>query len=59
ILNREPREPELIASVNFLEQQTIRLTPPEGTAAEIDPVERSRENLIHALMNHNDFVTVR
>jgi hypothetical protein len=24
-----------------------------------DPVERARENLVHVLMNHHDFVTVR
>ena len=59
VLNREPRKAELTASLVFLEQQANRLTTTDGTAAAIDPVVRSRENLIHALMNHNDFVTVR
>ena len=59
VLNREPREAEVAASLTFLEQQAMRLTPADGTASDINPVERSRENLIHALMNHHDFVTVR
>ncbi len=59
VLNRDPRENELAASIGFLEQQAERLTPSDGSAAPFDPNERSRENLIHALMNHNDFVTVR
>lgn len=59
VLNCEPIEAELAASLTFLEQQASRLTPTDGTAPTTDPVERSRENLIHALMNHNDFVTVR
>ncbi len=59
VLNREPRENELSASIGFLEQQAGRLTPTDGSTAPFDPGERSRENLIHALMNHNDFVTVR
>lgn len=59
VLNREPREAEVAASLTFLEQQAMRLTPADGTVTDINPVERSRENLIHALMNHHDFVTVR
>ena len=59
VLNREPRENELSASIGFLEQQAGRLTPTDGSTAPFDPNERARENLIHALMNHNDFVTVR
>jgi hypothetical protein len=31
----------------------------DGTKPAADPVVRARENLVHALMNHNDFVTVR
>ena len=59
VLSREPRENELSASLGFLEQQAGRLTPTDGSTVSFDPGERSRENLIHALMNHNDFVTVR
>lgn len=59
VLNREPLDAEMAASLNFLEQQTARLTPEVGTEAAFDPVIRARENLVHALMNHNDFITVR
>lgn len=59
VLTREPRADELVASVTFLQQQAARLTPPAGMTATIDPATRARENLIHALMNHNDFVTIR
>ena len=59
VLNREPRAQERSASIGFLEQQAGRLTPTDGSAAAFDPHERSRDNLIHALMNHNDFVTIR
>ena len=59
ILNRESRNVEMAASLSFLEQQTARLMPATGTDAAFDPAVRARENLVHALMNHNDFVTVR
>ncbi len=59
VLNREPRAQERSASIGFLEQQAGRLTPTDGSAAAFDPHERARDNLIHALMNHNDFVTIR
>jgi hypothetical protein len=59
ILNREPREQELNACSIFLEQQADRLKPPDGSDSKMDTAMRARENLIHALMNHNDFVTVR
>ena len=59
VLNRAPGEAERVASLNFLEQQTRRITPVAGTESAFDPAVRARENLVHALMNHNDFVTVR
>lgn len=59
VLNRRPRPQELTASRTFLEQQSRRLQPAGGATAAADPELRSRENLVHALMNHNDFVTVR
>jgi hypothetical protein len=59
VLNRAPGEAERVASLNFLEQQTMRITPVAGTESAFDPAMRARENLVHALMNHNDFVTVR
>ncbi len=59
VLNREPREQELMASQKFLDDQTSRLRGFSGASTEFEPAERARENLIHALMNHNDFVTIR
>ena len=59
VLNREPREQEMLASLRFLTEQTGRLTELEGMTSGLVPFERARENLLHALMNHNDFVTLR
>jgi hypothetical protein len=59
VLNREPRERESEASIRFLEQQSERLMRSDATAAKVVGADRARENLVHALMNHNDFVTVR
>ena len=59
VLNREPREEELTASLKFLEQQAIRLIEFNGASPGLVPAERARANLLHALMNHNDFVTIR
>lgn len=55
ILCRPPSEQENTMSVEFLAAQRQTLA-----AAKIaDPISRSRESLVHALLNHNDFVTVR
>lgn len=59
VLNREPRDEELTASLKFLEQQASRLMEFDGSSPGLVPAERARENLLHALMNHNDFVTIR
>lgn len=59
VLNREPRDEELTASLKFLEQQASRLAEFDGASPGLVPAERARENLLHALMNHNDFVTIR
>jgi hypothetical protein len=63
ILNRYPTPQELQASVDFLQTQSKRLAEVGQAAAGADSVSepdtRARENLVHALMNHNDFVTVR
>jgi hypothetical protein len=56
--------------VKFLREQSstlqsgAKLTPIAGgekpaLAASSDPVQRARENLVHVLYNHNDFVTIR
>ena len=60
VLNREPREAEFQASKEFLQEQSVRLVAAKSeSTADFDAAVRSRENLVHALMNHNDFVTVR
>jgi hypothetical protein len=53
VLSRAPSEPEVAASQRFLASQR------ELAKAAPDPPAKSRESLVHALLNHNDFVTVR
>ena len=53
VLSRPPTELELAASKRFLAvQRELAKTSPDAGA-------NSRESLVHALLNHNDFVTVR
>ena len=59
VLNREPREQELKAAEQFLGDQTLRLSGFSEVSSAFAPDQRARENLLHALMNHNDFVTIR
>jgi hypothetical protein len=69
VLSRPPTPDELAECVAFLEQQAERLSrtptkPPAGAAQDgrtpsADPALRARENLVHVLLNHHDFVTVR
>lgn len=70
VLSRPPTVEESAACVQFLHEQTAllsagkKLTASDGAAvssvpAAADPAQRARENLIHVLMNHNDFVTIR
>jgi hypothetical protein len=70
VLCRAPSDAELDACREFMAQQTelFRNADPksltvaaaaESVAASNDPVVRTCENLVHALVNHNDFVTVR
>jgi hypothetical protein len=70
ILSRPPTAGELAECTSFVAAQTARYSQPEGLtkfstggAAHIppsnDPHQRARENLIHVLLNHNDFVTLR
>jgi mono/diheme cytochrome c family protein len=69
-LGRPPTEKELAESTSFLRQQkTLFVSPkgltllPAGTASAVPPSQepslRARENLVHVLFNHNDFVTIR
>lgn len=70
ILNREPSDEERQECLNFLESQTkrfadkSRLTSSGGAisthvAPSAIPHLRARENLVHVLLNHNDFITIR
>lgn len=66
VLNRLPRGVEAAASLAFLErqaklfeQQRAELGKGSVDAPAADPILRARENLVHALFNHTDFVTVR
>jgi hypothetical protein len=70
VLGRPPEEREVEACLAFLARQRPLLVErsslhsPGGAekatvAASPDPALRAREDLIHVLMNHNDFVTVR
>jgi hypothetical protein len=70
ILGRAPSAHELTLCDQFLERQAARLADrsgltsfSEGQASKVapaaDPASRAREDLVHVLMNHNDFVTIR
>ena len=70
VLSRPPTVEEQAACVQFLHEQTSLLSggkkltalvgaPVSRVAAAADPAQRARENLIHVLVNHNDFVTIR
>jgi len=70
LLSRPPADEELAACQEFLVDQAAVLADPTtltrfvgGEAPEIEPAadaqDRARENLVHVLMNHNDFVSVR
>jgi hypothetical protein len=70
VLGRLPTAAEQNASAGFLTRQ-VRLFEQQKSAIQAaskaagsdgpssEPVMRARENLLHALLNHNDFVTVR
>ena len=70
VLSRSPTPAERVACVGFLATQSRLLADPKkltafaaGEAAGVkpsaDPHQRAREDLVHVLLNHNDFVTVR
>ncbi|MCA9231410.1 MAG: PSD1 domain-containing protein [Planctomycetales bacterium] len=70
ILARPPAEQELSLCLEFLAKQSATLAETDsltifrgGSEAAVkpatDPLQRAQENLVHVLMNHNDFVTVR
>ncbi|WP_203329011.1 PSD1 and planctomycete cytochrome C domain-containing protein [Candidatus Laterigemmans baculatus] len=70
VLSRPPRAAEVQLCLEFLDRQQrlladpAQLTASAGKAAPQlapaeDPAVRARENLLHVLLNHNDFVTLR
>ena len=69
ILSRSPSTAEIQACQEFLaEQATAAISPggatfPAGNPLRrppaADPHQRAREDLVHVLFNHNDFVTIR
>jgi hypothetical protein len=68
VLSRPPTDQELAECAGFLGrqaqryQQTRHDAPRGNQDAKVpatDPALRARESLVHVLMNHNDFVTVR
>ncbi|MGO9920074.1 MAG: DUF1553 domain-containing protein [Isosphaeraceae bacterium] len=70
VLGRSPTSQEQAACADYLIAQArrlsnrSRLTPfTAGRASSVlpatDPAERAREDLVHVLLNHNDFVTIR
>ncbi len=71
ILSREATPDELALCGKFLAEQAELLSDPASLTpfaaagknaaipASSDPAQRARENLIHVLFNHNDFVTIR
>jgi hypothetical protein len=70
VLGRLPTHDETTACADYLSEGAKKLANlsglarfPSGLAAAVppsnDPRQRARENLVHVLFNHNDFVTVR
>ena len=70
MLCRPPTAEELATCLVFLDEQAAALADSKsltafaaGPAASVspanDPQQRARENLVHVLLNHNDFVTIR
>jgi hypothetical protein len=70
VLARSPTETERQACEGFIREQSNRLSNRSeldafgaGDAGPVppswDPAQRARENLVHVLINHNDFVTIR
>ncbi len=70
ILGRRNTDEELTACREFLKSQAKRLeqlselksiksVAKVGVPAAKDPAQRARENFVHVLFNHNDFVTIR
>ena len=70
VLCRPPSAAERAECDKFLTDQAARFADPKlltqfstGTPSHVpaatDPQQRARENLVHVLLNHNDFLTIR
>lgn len=70
VLSRPPTAAERAECDKFLTDQSQRFADPKlltqfstGTPSHVpaasDPQQRARENLVHVLLNHNDFLTIR
>src|SRR5262249_16650120 len=69
VLSRPASDAEMAECTAFLDKQTQTHAQTAekpaagaeagGKAPSLDPAVRARENLVHVLMNHHDFVTVR
>ena len=70
LLARKPSDIERSECRQFLEHQSKLLSQPDKLTTftggprtvpppAVDPKVRARENLVHVLINHNDFVTIR
>ena len=68
VLARVPTADELAECTTFLQQQAERYrgqgktagtNDAEGRLPSPDPATRARENLVHVLLNHHEFVTIR
>jgi hypothetical protein len=69
VLTRGPTEMERIECLGFLGEGAGGASAsiaapntqadPEGKAPAVDPALRRRESLVHVLLNHHDFVTIR
>jgi hypothetical protein len=70
VLSRSPSPEEQAECAAFLTRQAVQLADTQSLSAftagaansvppSADPRQRARENLVHVLMNHNDFVTIR
>ncbi|MCI0682090.1 MAG: DUF1549 and DUF1553 domain-containing protein [Gemmataceae bacterium] len=69
VLSRQPTAAESAECITFLAEQTQRLREaklpggagltPDGALPAPDPALRARENLVHVLLNHHEFVTIR
>jgi len=55
VLSRPPTPEETAECLAFLRNRAEQ----NGTTSTIDSSQRARESLVHVLMNHNDFLTVR